>query len=134
MLKVPPAKGSKVLPITFVPDQVPPAGVAVRVTAALSIHNCGTGLILICGRGLIFIDMVLIEAHSFAFGEKVYIEGPFTVVLINGGSQLPTIGGLLVLNAGKVGGISPLQNGPIPSKDGIVGAVILIDIVAGPAH
>ena len=54
----PAAAGSNVLPVTPVPENVPPAGLPVNATGAALIHSAETGLIVTVGNGFTVIDVV----------------------------------------------------------------------------
>jgi len=54
----PAVAGSNVLPVTPVPENVPPAGLPVNVTGAAFTQSGPTGVIVTVGSGLTVIDVV----------------------------------------------------------------------------
>ena len=62
----PDAEGSKLFPVTPVPENVPPTGVPFKATAAAEIHIAATGEIVTTGNGLTVIEVLSEFVHPFA--------------------------------------------------------------------
>ena len=65
-MPAPAVAGLNELPVTPVPENVPPAGVPVSVTGAAFTQSAATGEIVTAGNGFTVTDVVAEPLHPFA--------------------------------------------------------------------
>ena len=83
--------GLNLEPVTPLPLNVPPAGLADKSTIPSFMHRVVTGWKSMMGAGLIVIDRVFGDTHFAADAVNVYIKVPAVAVLIIAGFQVPAM-------------------------------------------